>query len=170
MIICGLPGTGKTYLSTILAKYLDAVVLSTDKIRKELFCKPNYSTLERRLVYEVVILIAKYLHSVGTRCIIDGTFNKKASRLEVKEKLNLSPDEFFVIQCYCPEEIIKSRLENRKNDYSDAGFSTYLKMKKIFESPGKLYLSIDTSRPIETNILKILQYINKNHPIRNPIC
>ncbi len=163
VLICGLPGTGKTYLSNRLTKYIDASVLSTDKIRKELIRRPNYSVSERKLVYDVVILIAKYLHYTGTNCIIDGTFNRNSSRLEVKRKLKLSSHDFFVIQCSCPEEIIKSRLETRRNDYSDANYLIYLKMKKIFEPLrlGKFHLSIDTSNSIETNISKILQYFNR---------
>jgi len=160
-LICGLPGSGKTYISNKLAKYIDATVLSTDRIRKELIHNPTYSVWERRLVYDVVILIANYLHSAGIHCIIDGTFNKISSRLEVKQKLKLSYNEFFIIQCYCPEEIIKTRLANRKNDYSDANFLIYMKMKKIFEPVMKYNLSIDTSNHIETNISKILQYLNK---------
>ena len=36
VIFCGLPGTGKTTLAKELAPLIDAVVLSTDKIRKQL--------------------------------------------------------------------------------------------------------------------------------------
>ena len=37
IIICGLPGVGKTTLAKGLAPLINAVILATDKIRKELF-------------------------------------------------------------------------------------------------------------------------------------
>jgi predicted kinase len=42
VIICGLPGVGKTTLAKDLAPLINAVVLSTDRIRKELILKPIY--------------------------------------------------------------------------------------------------------------------------------
>ena len=40
IIICGLPGVGKTTVAKELAPLVNAVILSTDKIRKELFSRP----------------------------------------------------------------------------------------------------------------------------------
>ena len=47
MIICGLPGVGKTTLAEDLAPLINAVVLSTDRIRKELILKPTYKKQEK---------------------------------------------------------------------------------------------------------------------------
>ena len=67
---------GKTSISNELAKLTRWTVLSTDKIRKELFPNPTYSTEEKRLIYDVLILITKYLHQSGMNCILDGTFKQ----------------------------------------------------------------------------------------------
>ena len=48
--ICGYPGVGKTTLANELAPYIDAVVLSSDKVRKELNYKPSYTEEEKNLV------------------------------------------------------------------------------------------------------------------------
>jgi predicted kinase len=48
ILICGYPGVGKTTLANELAPLINAVVLSTDKIRKELIDTPNYSDEEIR--------------------------------------------------------------------------------------------------------------------------
>jgi predicted kinase len=50
VILCGLPGVEKTTLATNLAQLINDVVLSSDKIRKELIDKPTYRWQERRLV------------------------------------------------------------------------------------------------------------------------
>jgi len=75
VIVCGLPGVGKTTLSKALAPLIDAIILSTDKIRKELIPNPTYSKKEREFVYEMLLLIAKYLHNAGKNCILDATKN-----------------------------------------------------------------------------------------------
>jgi predicted kinase len=160
IVICGLPGTGKTFLSNKLSSYVNATVLSTDKIRKELFEKPSYTQWERTLIYDVLFLLAKYLHSSGISCILDGTFNMEKSRSEVKEILNLRDDQFHIIECKCPEDIILTRLLLRKDDYSDANVSIYLKMKKIYEPVRQNHLTINTAKPIDKIIERIVKYIH----------
>lgn len=162
IIICGLPGTGKTFLSNKLSQYVNATVLSTDKLRKELFGKPTYAPWERALIYDVLFLLAKYLHSSGINCILDGTFNMEKSRSEVKELLNLTNDQVHIIECICPEDMIITRLLLRKDDYSDANVSIYLKMKKIYEPVRQKHISINTIKPIDKNIEKILKYIYRS--------
>ena len=159
VIICGLPGTGKTTIAKKLASIIDAVVLSTDKIRKELIPNPTYQRKERELIFDVMVLLAKYLHSSDKNCILDATFNKEYSRNQVKNDLKLSENRFFVVECTCLEKIILSRLENRKDDYSDADIFVYQQMKKIYEPITSKHITIDTSQDAEHNVKLIHNYI-----------
>jgi len=161
IIICGLPGTGKTFLARKLSKKINAVLLSTDKIRKEIIQKPKYSLWERALVYDVLFLISKYLHSAGNNCILDGTFNRKSSRDEAIEKLDSERNDIYIIEVICPENIILSRLQSRKKDYSDADISVYLKMKKFYEKVSEKHLTIDTAKSLEKNLEKIMNFIGQ---------
>lgn len=145
IIICGLPGIGKSTLARELAPLLSAIVLSTDQIRKELIPYPTYSRKERQLIFNIMILLAKYLHQSDINCILDATFNKKYSRDIIKKDLKLSDNEFQIIECKCPEEIILSRLASRTKDYSDADISVYYKMKKIYEPVIGRHITADTS-------------------------
>jgi predicted kinase len=43
LLFSGLPGVGKTRLANELAPLINAIVLSTDKIRKELISSPTYT-------------------------------------------------------------------------------------------------------------------------------
>ena len=159
VIICGLPGTGKTTIAKKLAPIIDAVVLSTDKIRKELIPNPTYQRKERELIFDVMVLLAKYLHSSHKSCILDATFNKESSRNQVKNDLKLSENQFFVVECTCPEKIILFRLENRKDDYSDADIFVYQQMKKIYDPVTSKHITIDTSLDAEHNVKLIYNYI-----------
>jgi hypothetical protein len=52
-------------------------------------------------------------------------------------------------------------LRNRKNDFSDADYSVYSKMKGIYEPVQGKHLDIDTSLPYEVNLQKVLSYVSK---------
>jgi predicted kinase len=164
VIVCGLPGVGKTTLSRELAPIISAIILSTDKIRKELIPRPTYRWQERRLVYDVLVLLAKYLHNAGVNCILDATFNTENSRKELKRKLALMPDQFSLIECTCSEDEIISRLKNRKNDYSDADIFIYRKMKKIYEPVSEEHIIVDTSNTSQIDIQKIANQVLKIGP------
>jgi predicted kinase len=151
VIVCGFPGVGKTTFAKKLAPLINSTILSTYKIRKDLITSPTYKKKERKLIYDIMILLAKYLHSSGTNCILDATFNREDSRIEVKKKLGVQDNQFFVIECTCPENIIINRLKNRKNDYSDADIEIYQKMKKIYEPIKGKHITIDTSLDPEKN-------------------
>ena len=159
VLICGLPGVGKTTIAKNLAPLIDASILSTDKIRKELISNPTYQKEERALIYDVMILLAKYLQQSGRNCILDATFNKEDSRNQVKNALNISEDQFFIVECTCPEKIIFSRLKNRKDDYSDADVLVYQKMKKIYEPVKGKHITVDTSQDSEYNAKLIFKQI-----------
>lgn len=75
ILFCGLPGVGKTTLAASVAKKTGATILSSDKIRKELIRYPTYASVEGRLIYDVLMLMTKYLSAAGIDCILDATFN-----------------------------------------------------------------------------------------------
>lgn len=161
VIICGLPGIGKTTLAKNLAEQIEAQVLSTDKIRKELISKPTYHKKERELIYDVMTLIAKYLHKSGKHCILDATFNREESRNNVIKKLGLPQDQLFIVECVCPENIILSRLEARKEDWSDADIEVYKKMKEIYEPVKRKHITADTRQNPKTLAKTVSQIIQK---------
>lgn len=151
VIICGLPGVGKSSLSAHLAPLIDAVVLSSDKVRKELIARPTYSKAEVKLIYNLISLIAKYLHNAGLNCIIDATFNREKLRKQFKRKLELPDEQVRIVECISQENIIIQRLMARKKGYSDADFSVYKRMKKNFQPIREAHITVDTSQlPLDT--------------------
>lgn len=164
VVICGLPGVGKTTLTKDLAPLIHAQILSSDKIRKELFPKPTYSKKEKDLVYEVLILTAKYLHASGKNCILDATFNKESIRVKLKKKLSIPKNQIHFIECVCPEHLVISRLKKRIDDYSDADYSIYKKLKRKYEPLKISHSTIDTSKNRKTSAKIAALKILKNEP------
>ena len=160
VLFCGLPGVGKTRLANELAPLINAIVLSTDKIRKELIPKPTYTKDEKDLIYDVILLVARYLHNAaGVNCILDATFNTEESREKAKRKLaSVSPDQIYIVECSCPEDIVISRLKARKgDDYSDADVGIYRKMKQIYEpvKEKERHIVVDTTLDPRVNAEEI---------------
>jgi hypothetical protein len=152
IVVTGLPGTGKTTIAEALAKDIDAVVFSTDKIRKMIFEKPVYDEEDKRIVYnELFSQTGKYL-AMGKNVILDGTFYTKVLRQRAKEVGKSFCEEVYFVYCETPEELLKERINKRKDKFSDADYSVYLKMKKIFEEFEEDVIIIDTSDPVNTNI------------------
>jgi predicted kinase len=162
VIVCGLPGVGKTTIAKDLAPLINAVVLSTDKIRKELIPNPTYKKQEKKLIYNVLLIVAKYLHQAGINCILDATFNTENSRKELRKKLGLSQEQICIVECICPVDIVISRLKDRKNDYSDADISIYKKMKRIYEPIKGEHIILDTNQQsTKTNVKEIVSQLLK---------
>jgi predicted kinase len=163
VLFCGLPGVGKTSLANELAPLINAIVLSTDKIRKEVISKPTYTKEEKRLIYDVMLLVARYLHdAAGINCILDATFNTEKSRRTAIEKLiNVSSDQIYIVECICPEDVVITRLKARKGDYSDADIDIYRKMKQLYEPVKEMekHIVIDTSQDPKMNAEQIKTWI-----------
>lgn len=168
VIICGLPGVGKSSLSAHLAPLIDAVVLSSDKVRKELIARPTYSKAEVKLIYNLISLIAKYLHNAGLNCIIDATFNREKLRKQFKRKLELPDKQVRIVECISQENIIIQRLMARKKGYSDADFSVYKRMKKNFQPIREAHITVDTSQlPLDTIARETANRISNVKKVRN---
>ena len=152
VMICGLPGVGKTTTARLLAPHIKGVVISSDEIRKKLFRTPTYRTHEKHVVYEVMILVAQYLHKADINCILDATFSKERTRSQIRDKLGVTVKEFHVIECICSEDLVMTRLNTRKNDFSDADYSVYKMIKRIYEPVKQEHTKLDTESVSEIEI------------------
>jgi hypothetical protein len=164
ILVCGLPATGKSTLARNLSRRLKGVLLRTDVIRKEIFPEPQYTAEEKRLVYEVLALIAWYLLKAGQTVIIDGTFYKKELRDRIYKLANRSGRPLRVIECVCSEEVIRQRMKRRvrkRNLPTDADYSVYQKIKREFEPIERDHIVVDTSKPIREGVDFVLSRLKR---------
>src|SRR3990172_2180224 len=73
ILVVGLPGCGKSYLSRQLAARLPAAVLETDLLRKALFPIPTYSAQESGRLFRAVHKLLEQLLEEGIPTILDAT-------------------------------------------------------------------------------------------------
>ena len=135
IIVCGLPGSGKSYFAQRLSQMLQAAYISSDVVRKELFRLPSYSDEEKRKVYDEMlrrISDAEYYKEV----VVDATF----SEVETRQKFITETRKIatvYIVEIVADEDLIKERLAVPRQD-SDADFAVYKKMKStwpLFKEP-----------------------------------
>jgi len=176
ILITGLMGTGKSALAAQAAPRLGAEVIRSDLLRKEIM---NMAPTDRHYVefgggiYDDDISRRTYLeaHSraevllkAGHSVIVDASYKKRDERIHAAAMARRLGAGFLVIECICPEEIVRERLELRVKDQreaSDGRWEIYEAQKNDFdridELPRRSYLALDTSLPPEECVRKIIE-------------
>jgi adenylylsulfate kinase len=164
--ITGLPGSGKSTISSSVKKMLPhAVLLRMDELRKIVTPAPTYSDSEREYVYRALVYTAKTFYESGHTVIIDATGNKKSWRELARD---LIPD-FSEVYLKCPLELCMER-EKKRFDSHSAPKDIYDKgragspvpgLNVPYEEPERPELVIDSEKEtVEEAAEKIIQLIN----------
>ena len=153
VVLCGLPGTGKSYFAGKLSERLELVVLETDRLRKALVSRPKYTRGEHARVFAVShLLIEEYL-SRGCRVLFDATNLTERAReplYTISERLGCP---LVIVSFTAPVQLVKSRLARRAGgssagDYSDATWVIHSRMRPFEEPVQRPHLTVDSSRDI----------------------
>jgi adenylylsulfate kinase len=135
--ITGLPGSGKSTLAHGLCNNLsklniEAELISSDELRRELTPQLTYSEEERDLFYNCLAFVAIKLVNNNINVLIDATGNRRKYRNKCRRKIK----QFAEIYLECPLEICIQREKKRKN--------THYAPKKIYD---KAFSQKDTTIP-----------------------
>jgi len=171
VVVMGLPGVGKTYVSRRLAEQIDAFHLLSDSIRKQLlgipvsqrrfdgYGKGVYKGNIGKKTYDEMMRRAQVLLSAGYSVIMDATFLYDDSRNRARDAAARAGAPVLFVFADCPERIVKSRLRRRAIEYSfsDANLDVYRAMKSRFKPPqaSREIVRIDTSQPLKQSLAKI---------------
>jgi uncharacterized protein len=174
-VVCGLSGTGKSTVAQKIAVDYHATQINTDVVRKEhagidqferhhdQFNTGLYDPKNIDDTYEQVMRRAETELSKGRNVVLDATFQKKNYRdigSHIAQKHHAS---MILVQCVCPDIVVKKRLEERvkKKSVSDGRWEIYLKQKTTFEpfTTQENPLSIDTSDESYTYRMGIFRLI-----------
>jgi aminoglycoside phosphotransferase family enzyme/predicted kinase len=182
ILMTGLMGTGKSVLAHNVAPLLGAEIIRTDIIRKELlhipiaerhhedFGKGIYSREMTEKTYSEALKIAGALIEEGKSVIVDASFKRSAERNNFSSLALRKGADFFIIECTCPEDIIRKRLEERMSqneEASDGRWEIFEAQKEDFDSidetSPRSHIILDTSKTPEENMAESISRIRISH-------
>lgn len=145
VVVCGLPGVGKTTVAMRIADHLDSEILRTDVIRKSLFDDPSYTADETAAVYDALIRRARERLVTGVSVVLDATFADATFRRNARAMGEQVAESFDLVEVACDESVVKRRIEQR-DGISDADFQVHLHFREEFDRIEPDHLVIDNSR------------------------
>jgi hypothetical protein len=161
IIVCGLPGTGKTTLAKALAKRYSAVHVSSDRIRKEMMARPTYNPAEKAKVYEELVTRVAELLEEGESVIADATFYRRSLRSRLVEAAEKARTDVHFVLCQLDEAQVMDRMSaGGERGGSDADFSIYLRIKDEFEPLKAKHAVVDCALPLEEQVAIVERFID----------
>jgi aminoglycoside phosphotransferase family enzyme/predicted kinase len=142
----GFSGSGKSALARELARRVPAVRIASDEVRKEHAGVPafthlgpeEYSAAQRHAVYDELRRRAIPLLEAGLHVLLDATFLAPEERQQAALTAAEHGAEFRVVECRCPNPIIRKHLQARAErvEASDADLAVYeAQVREVTDGP-----------------------------------
>jgi uncharacterized protein len=114
VLVGGAPGTGKTTISAMLADTLDAVLLSTDTVRREIAPDPpSYDDESRLAVYRALLVRAERALANGESVVADATWQSDVVRELARNSADATASTLCEFECHAPPALAAARAERR---------------------------------------------------------
>jgi predicted kinase len=150
IVVCGLPGVGKSTVARAIADAVDGEVLRTDVIRQQIVENPVYTAEEKRRVYEELFERARKHLTDGRSVVLDGTYRRRTYRDRARELAADLDTGFELVAVQCDEPVVERRIAEREDDASEADIEVYHQYRDSFEPFVGDHLTIDNSGDLET--------------------
>jgi aminoglycoside phosphotransferase family enzyme/predicted kinase len=159
VLLAGLPGTGKSTLARSLAERAGFTVLRTDAIRKELagrrdstappagFAEDIYTPDWDDRTYDECLRRAERILFEAGRVLVDAGLRAEARRRLFLDAARRWGVAGRLLLCHADPDVIRHRLEHRRDDASDAGWRVYQEAARRWEPLGAA--TVAATREIE---------------------
>lgn len=144
LITVGYSGSGKSVLTREVCRRLPAIPLSSDRLRKERagteaaahLETSHYAPERRSAIYDMLRQEAGAWLSRHEHVVLDATFLDPYQRQAAVTLAQEHNAEFWVLDCQCPDAVIRQRLAARSEDpnASDACLNVYLQQRRASET------------------------------------
>lgn len=163
LLLCGLPGSGKSYFAAALAQRIPLAILSSDRLRKILIPRPRYTRGEHRRVFAAAHLLLAQLLAAGYGVVFDATNRTARARQPLYEMAAGAGAPLLIVEFTAPEEVIRQRLARRADgaapagyrDYSDADWRIYCQMRQGGDPIDRPHYRVDSSGDITPVLAEI---------------
>ena len=124
VMLYGLPGSGKSFFARQTAELLHIPIISSDRIRFELFEKPQYSKEEQQIVFNLMMLMLEEYSKAGLSAILDVSMNRSQDRKALREFAKKQGLSTMLIWLQSDAETCYSRAKSRDGRKVDDKYSS----------------------------------------------
>jgi len=160
-LVGGGPGTGKSAVAETIAPTIDAVVIASDEVRKELAGLPHdtpagasygegiYDDLHTEATYAEMIDRGRHLLEHGTSVVLDASWSRQAHRDAARSVALATSAELHELRCVAPPAVAHRRIAERsaRRHTSDATIAVADAMTDTAE-PWPTAFVLDTDAPL----------------------
>jgi len=118
IIMVGIPGSGKTFFADQFASTFNAPTVSTDKIRNNIFEKPNYGRSEESIVNKTALYLLDEILKSGRTIVFDGSTGSRSERDFIAKTSRAAGYEPLFVWLQTEIATAKSRTLKLKTDKS----------------------------------------------------
>ncbi len=167
VVIGGAPGAGKSTVAGRVADSLGAVLLSSDRIRKEIsgmsplqhaadaYGSGLYDAAHTRRTYGEMLGRAGRLLAEGESVVVDASWNNPRRRADAKACAAASQAEVLQVCCSAPSEVRRHRLHLRAPGPSDADAVIAARMER-HTAPWPEALPVSTGGTVDEAVGTVL--------------
>jgi uncharacterized protein len=188
VLLCGLPGSGKTWLSKALGVRLGAVLLRSDVERRRLAGLPPqarsdsppgsglYTPEAGTAVYEHLAQCVQDVIGGGFTAIVDASFALQEDRQRMAALAHRLGARCWLVHCSAPYALLQQRIAQRQRkgeDASEADAAVLAWQQQRFEPigavPDMAVIEVDTADPAcATRVMAVLQPPAAEPPAAEP--
>ena len=162
--LSGLPGTGKSHFAAKLAGTLPCVVLESDRIRKLLVNRPQYTGPEHGRVFAVCHLLIEQCLARGHCVVFDATNLSEAVRRPLSRICGRLSVPLLWVRLTAPLDVVKRRLNGRDagepDGFSDAGWDVYSRMATGEDPVKGPHFEVDSSSDLAGAVEQIVRFVS----------
>jgi predicted kinase len=162
VILCGLPGTGKSYFARKLAARAPFVWVNSDTTRKLLVESPAYTREEHRRVFAAMHAVIGELLVAGRSVVFDATNLNEEVRRPLYEVVARNGVQPLLVRFTADTQLVRRRLTDRFNgvgdaSQSDAGWEVYSRMAVADQPVPRPHLLVGDPADVEPVLRLVLR-------------
>ena len=168
ILLCGLPGAGKTYLAERLARRPGFVHVASDYIRQLLFPQPKFTLAEHSRVFDEAHKFVKMGLQNGDTVIMDATNLRERHRIPLRAvaaAFHAPIYEFFID---APQAVREERIRKRGRGDVEGTIAAARKMEKYIDATAATWLLVGTE-PVETLETLVMEVVESNDGSNSPV-